>query len=365
MAARSSTRSRKGRTSNRSRSKPSARATTGAARNRRNGHPAGENGGGGRLQAESVEVLDAIRHAEAAAGADDAAFVRELRARYFRSTVLSRTGTLAMVRSNTGGDVSRKIYDDPRFQKNARELARRTTGGLRVMGGTTTLTTEFKDCVAVGNDSSWGCTGTLIAPNLVITAGHCAQVATRVFFGNKVKGAGQVVRVQKVVVHPDYHRKGRHNDLMLLILTKSVTGVAPRRIATAALINKAPDGRAVGFGNTDAVGSYGYGIKRQADIPIASPSCSGEVGGEDDNMVYGCDVGLEIVAGKALLARDSCTGDSGGPFYVANKKGEWLLAGATSRATDSATHTCGDGGVYVRVDKYRKWIESASGVKLT
>jgi endonuclease G len=88
------------------------------------------------------------------------------------------------------------------------------------------------------------------------------------------------------------------------------------------------------------------------------------VAGESDMMAYGCDRGLEMVAGKSLLAKDSCSGDSGGPFYVSDGSGEWLLAGATSRATKSAMSTCGDGGVYVRLDKYREWIEEEGKVKL-
>jgi endonuclease G len=44
--------------------------------------------------------------------------------------------------------------------------------------------------------------------------------------------------------------------------------------------------------------------------------------------------------------------------------GDWLLAAATSRATDSALNNCGDGGIYVRLDKYRRWIDGIPGVTL-
>ena len=65
-----------------------------------------------------------------------------------------------------------------------------------------------------------------------------------------------------------------------------------------------------------------------------------------------------LFAGKPLLLHDTCKGDSGGPFFVADSKGRWLLAGVTSRGTDLATTMCGDGGLYVRVDQYRDWIKS-------
>lgn len=224
----------------------------------------------------------------------------------------------------------------------------------------------FLDCVAVGNDVEWGCTGTLIAPDVVVTAGHCASFATRVYFGSDVSKPGKIVKVRQRVRHPQYRQGGKQNDLMVLLLATRVENIAPRAIATKAMIDKATDGRVVGFGNTDPLGSTGYGVKRQVDVPIASPACRGTVDGESDQTAYGCDVGLELVAGKPLLAKDSCTGDSGGPFYldVDVGNGAWVIAGATSRATNSAPNDCGDGGVYVRLDRYRAWIDSIPGVTL-
>jgi secreted trypsin-like serine protease len=147
-------------------------------------------------------------------------------------------------------------------------------------------------------------------------------------------------------------------------LEQAVDTVAPRKLATKAIADEATDGRVVGFGATDASGMFGYGVKRFVDVPAASPSCRRQVDGKDDSVTYGYDVGLELVAGRPLLEQDSCNGDSGGPFYVLDKTGAWVLAGATSRATDSAMHGCGDGGVYVRIDRYRTWIDGLAGVNL-
>jgi secreted trypsin-like serine protease len=151
---------------------------------------------------------------------------------------------------------------------------------------------------------------------------------------------------------------------MVLVLAEKVDGVAPRKIAAARLITAATGGRVVGFGHTDPAGSVGYGKKRKVDVPVASPSCNGTVDGRDDSVSYGCDRLLEIVAGRPLLARDTCSGDSGGPFYVDDGNGQWRVGGATSRATDSAVNNCGDGGIYVRLDKYVAWISKIPGVKL-
>lgn len=262
------------------------------------------------------------------------------------------------------GTGSFHIRNDPRYAANAVELAKRTQGGLRVIGGAVVPATQFMDCVAVGNNAQWGCTGTLIAPDVVVTAGHCAEVATRVCFGGDVSSPKKVVKVKSAVQHPQYHQ-GRKNDLMVLVLAEKVRGVTPRAIATKAQVDSATDARVMGFGNTNAAGTFGYGIKRFVDIPIVSPSCSGKVNGVyDDDVSYGCDEQLEMVAGRPLLAQDSCTGDSGGPLYILKGANQWVLAGATSRATSSAVNNCGDGGVYVRIDKYLPWIKSIPGVKL-
>jgi hypothetical protein len=315
---------------------------------------------------DTAAVLAAIEQAQQLAGKSDKEFVRALlqQVRGQDPGRRSLSGTRSVIPLTPVGAAVRsfKIFQDPRYLANARALALRAGGRTRVIGGARVPATEFLDCVAVGNDNQWGCTGTLIAPKVVLTAGHCADFATRIFIGTDVTQPGAVVKVTRRVRHPQYHR-GKRNDLMVLILEKRVDGIAPRKFAKKAGVDAATDGRVMGFGNTDAGGSFGYGQKRFVDVPVASPGCRGNVDGEDDNVTYGCDVGLELVAGRPLLARDSCTGDSGGPFYL-QQGGQWLLAAATSRATDSSMHNCGDGGVYVRVDRYRTWINSIAGVTL-
>lgn len=319
----------------------------------------------------SVEPADeatraAIEYAEKYSGKDDKLFLEILNEHYRRSrqAPVERRRTIALQPEPPPPTRSFQIYADPRYLANARELARRTQGGYRVIGGAPVKPGEFLDCVAVGSDAQWGCTGTLIAANVVLTAGHCVEFATRVFIGSDVTKAGKVVAVKKRVRHPKYHRGG-HNDLMVLVLEAAVTTVKPRALASKTVIDKATDGRVMGFGHTDPMGRFGYGRKRFVDIPVASPACRGRIGGQDDRYAYGCDPGLELVAGRPMLERDSCKGDSGGPFYVEGKtKGEWMLAAATSRATDSAMHECGDGGIYVRADTYRNWIDSIPGVSL-
>lgn len=303
-------------------------------------------------------VNQAIRHAQKAAPHDDRAFLDALRT---HATAQSQAPGGGGARSLGLGQPKQpkgaRLDQDPRYLANVRALAHRTASNARIIGGSAIRGTEFHDCVAVGDDADWGCTGTLIAPKVVLTAGHCEVLHTRVFIGNDVDKRGRVFRVARHLRHPRWDAR-YHNDLMLLILEKKVTGVKPRALASAKLIDAAIDGRVIGFGTTETSGRAGYGVKRQTDVPIVSAACRGRVNGKSDGAVYGCHIGTEIVAGKPLLLHDTCKGDSGGPFCIADTRGRWFLAGVTSRGTDLATTMCGDGGLYVRVDQYRDWIDS-------
>ena len=78
-----------------------------------------------------------------------------------------------------------------------------TAADVEIVGGAATA--EFPDCCAVGNADGYFCTGTLIAPNLVVTADHCQNV-TRVFLkGNNVLApqGGEVINVIAQHTHPE------------------------------------------------------------------------------------------------------------------------------------------------------------------
>lgn len=237
---------------------------------------------------------------------------------------------------------------DPDFVLHAMEVLidqERIIGGVEVPPG------EFLDCVAIGTADQWCCTGTLIAVDRVVTAAHCVAgtCGERVYIGSDVAdpSGGVTIAVRRAVVHPEYRPPRPDYDIAILLLDRPA-GVPPRRIAAPELVDAASSVRVVGFGNTDVMSRGGYGRKRLVDVPIAGSP-----------LVYGADPATEFAAGAPLLDRDSCQGDSGGPAYV-YVRGEWLLAGATSRAVPGSTRPCGDGGVYTRVGVFADWLMSAS-----
>lgn len=238
------------------------------------------------------------------------------------------------------------IFSDPRFLRNARELV---VDRDRVVGALGAIAREFTDCVAVGSGDRWCCTGTLVAPNVVLTAAHCPakNCAERVFIGTDVGRLemGEVLSVRKAIVHPKYAPPKKQYDIALLVLDGR-SDVEPRRIADDQMLAAAKTVRVAGYGFADVWASLGLGLRRAVDVPLASP-----------DKRFGADATIEFVAGAPFLDRDACDGDSGGPAYVATGS-EWILAGVTSRPTATSVRPCGDGGIYTRVSAFTEWIES-------
>jgi len=254
------------------------------------------------------------------------------------------------------------IYASACFRDRYRTLVQQGVIGARIIGGRPANPHELDSCVAIGNDAGYFCTGTLITKRLVVTAGHCfPEGPSKILVGNSVSGGGVEYPVRKDggFQHKPYNEKSApHNDLTLLVLEKDVDGVQPVKIANTTECDNMQSVRIAGFGTTEVTGRYGFGTKRIADVVVVSSdgkNCNGQS--------YGADPGLEFVAEDRHA--DTCKGDSGGPAYLKSSGGEWLLAGATSRATASSSMPCGDGGIYVRADKYVPWVKqvaAANGV---
>jgi secreted trypsin-like serine protease len=278
--------------------------------------------------------------------------------------------------------LARSILQSPTYKQNLKRLAQAITARGRVAGGE--ATTQFPDCVAIGDSSGrFFATGTLVGPRVVITAGHAFEEGIgQILIGEDFRhpeAAVAIIKVAKAVRHPDFKvnvdEDQPHflNDVTVLILERDVTAqeATPRAFAPEAAISGAVTVMVVGFGSTGdlTIPGAGSGPKRAVEIPLASHSCDKTVDGVADTHAFGCSSGQELVAADPLRRKDSCQGDSGGPLYV-KQDGRWLLAGATSRTTkqnDSDVDPtsgmpliCGIGGIYVRVDKYQDWIRKVA-----
>lgn len=247
-----------------------------------------------------------------------------------------------------------KIENDPTFLKNIERMEAEAPGAIILGHGVET--SEFREVVFVrsvslnSSGSACVCTGSLISPDVVITARHCLFSCQRgrenqpiqvreVRIGSHSQN-GEVYKVKAQAEHPSA-------DIAILVLEKPVppSVARPVKIATPDQIRSAYRGRIVGFGVTETGQS---GIKMMGDVPFIRTECQA---GE-----FGCR-GNEMVAGGGET--DTCLGDSGGPIFIPVGD-QYVLAGVTSRAiARSGTinirgqdYPCGFGGIYVNVPAY-------------
>ena len=239
--------------------------------------------------------------------------------------------------------------------------ARFTDELVRIVGGVETPPGKYPDCALIGrrfpNGSvNWFCSGVLVHPRVVLTAGHCQdpQSAMNVVALNAVTMTdlqdAEIVGVRRVRVNPQYPQV-IGNDVSVLILRRGAS-VAPVPVATTEDVAAVAGTTLVGFGNSDVLSTKGFGTQREVTVDILHVRRSDDDLDEAEQAL-GFESDLEFVAGGGGF--DSCNGDSGGPAYI-DVGGVRKVAGLTSRATEGFTNPCGDGGIYTRVDTQRPFI---------
>lgn len=230
-----------------------------------------------------------------------------------------------------------------------------------VVGGQPASPDEYPSTVAVTDPSGDPfCSGTLVAPDVVVTAAHCIDSGgpsdVRVVYGHAVPAkapASERRTVAEVRPHPGYapnaptdaHGLGPVNDIGVLILDEPIPGA----VVTAVLPDSEVDSvltanrplHVVGFGINDTV-SQASGVLYKGITPHVRHTEA------------------ELLAGRPGEA-DACFGDSGGPAYVVHDGTLWLV-GATSRVWDHASQPCGQATVYTMVPHHVQWISSVAGV---
>ncbi len=220
--------------------------------------------------------------------------------------------------------------------------------------------------------SGASCTGTLVTPNVVVTAAHClftdTSTATTESFGplmpasdvRVVVGAVDPTTASTPQIHPaafiwadprfltDYNNDTDENDIGAIVLATPVTRIAPTPVLDLSSLDTELTPRRMldiaGYGTTNRAGMGDNTFLYLAQVPFISRTEH------------------EVTAGDPG-GPDTCYGDSGGPLYVDTDQGRRLV-GATSRGAGPDV-ACDSGTVFTLVPAYVAEIEAAIGMSLT
>ena len=237
-----------------------------------------------------------------------------------------------------------------------------------VSGGETVAVSTVPYVVGLG-----GCTGTLIAPDRVLTAAHCVTSYDRpdrigiVIGEDKNKGwSGKFAHARGVAImkgyklqYPFAHRRAQNatavNDVALVLLAKPVTNITPIRVAgpgDAALELPGRPVRLLGYGET----GRGHALTplQGGDLTLISkPDCLKAYPG----AVVDSEICAQDLSREGPLTQP-CPGDSGGPLIVQGPDGP-VQIGVTSWASEVKDKACGRArlpGVWMRLSRFRAFI---------
>jgi secreted trypsin-like serine protease len=217
--------------------------------------------------------------------------------------------------------------------------------------------------------AGYACTGTVVAPRVILTAGHCVEdiesssivepteiaVATGVSNLAKIPRAN-ISAVVQVLAYPNFDPTKLQGDAGLLILAAPVVAppIALATTADAALYEPGDELTIAGWGIDDRKTGHAPEQLQAASVPVEEAGrCRRGTRRfypffDPTHQVCALDIpGFKVTA---------CHGDSGGPAIATRTDGTPVEIGVTSLGDGSCNPS--SPAVFTRVDQISTWVQS-------
>ena len=238
------------------------------------------------------------------------------------------------------------------------------SAGASIVGGKPAAPGQFPwmaFVVGFVGEGVLACSGTVIAPRVVLTAAHCVvneqrtrvndPAGYRVVTGvtNWTDPAAQVSEVTQLIPYPKWGTfksddpRYEFGDAALIVLSAPVTvpGVALAKPGDSRFLRIGTHARVAGWGQTYYEQEGFTESLMWAKTVVESSHCEG---------LWGRICAIDFPRVESSV----CHGDSGGPIFVKDPKRGWLEIGITEAVLYKCTTHRPQ--LFTRVDVLRKWI---------
>lgn len=229
------------------------------------------------------------------------------------------------------------------------KTSQKIVGGLPAAPKNNPFQVALLNKAVANNKNAFFCGGSLIKPNVVVTAAHCSDFLTdpanqvQVLTGTQdLDGSGVRRDVTKITIQKNWNPATNDSDIAIWFLATEANGITLAKLAASdpsvgtALL-------ATGWGDTESIPAFPVELRKVRLPLVSSRNCN------DANSYNGAITKNMICAGFDAGGKDTCQGDSGGPLA----KGRQLV-GITSFGIGCAEPNFF--GVYTRVSRFRDWV---------
>jgi secreted trypsin-like serine protease len=242
---------------------------------------------------------------------------------------------------------------------------------MSIIGGRSASIADYPWLAFVAAEGPQGegfiCSGTVVAPRVILTAGHCVYdlesrsftpaseylVITGVANVNQARAQNDSL-VSQTVLNPGFSSSTLHGDAGLLILKAPVQAPA-LSLASAADLGLLTRGTPIdisGWGLTNPSGNPPAELQAALTAVQSSGYCQRQVGRYDSTFSPASQF---CAINPPSYATGTCHGDSGGPAVAYRPDGTPVEIGVTSLVGPSCATTLPD--VFTRADQIAPWVQ--------